>query len=77
MAIARAELGDDASVDHERLAAAVAEPLRRDEGREVFPGVVPKAAALLLALLRTAPLRSRQRQGGAAGDHRLPESQRA
>jgi prophage maintenance system killer protein len=55
MVIARTELGDDPSVDHERLAEAVAEPLRRDEGREVFPGVVPKAAALLLALLRLRP----------------------
>jgi prophage maintenance system killer protein len=53
--IARAELGDDAIPDHERLADAVAEPSRREEGADVYPGVVPKAAALLLAMLRLRP----------------------
>jgi len=54
--IARAELGDDAPVaDHGRLAEAVAEPTRREEGRESYPSIVPKAAALLLAMLRLRP----------------------
>lgn len=56
MTIARAELGAAASsVDQDRLAEAVAEPLRREESREAYPGVVPKAAALLLAMLRLRP----------------------
>ncbi|MGH2629328.1 MAG: hypothetical protein ACRDHI_02050 [Actinomycetota bacterium] len=55
MAIARAELGAEASPDHDRLTQAVAEPERREDGREAYPGVVPKAAALLLALLRLRP----------------------
>ncbi|MBA3765157.1 MAG: hypothetical protein H0X05_06575 [Actinobacteria bacterium] len=41
--------------DHGRLAEALAEPARRAEGAEVYPGVIPKAAALLLALLRLRP----------------------
>ncbi len=53
--IARAELGSAVSVDADRLAEAAAEPLRREDGREVYPGVVPKAASLLLAILRLRP----------------------
>lgn len=53
--IARAELGDDALPDHRLLAEAVAEPTRREEDADVYPGLVPKAAALLLALLRLRP----------------------
>jgi len=55
MAIARAELGERALADHGRLAEAVAEPTRREEGREVYPAVVAKAAGLLLAMLRLRP----------------------
>lgn len=55
VAIARAELGAEATPDHDRLADALAEPERREDGREAYPGVVPKAAALLLALLRLRP----------------------
>lgn len=55
MAVARAELDVGASADHGRLAEAVAEPVRRKDGREVYPGTMPKAAALLLALLRLRP----------------------
>jgi death-on-curing protein len=55
LTIARAELGPGVSVSAERVAEAVAEPLRREDGREVYPGVVPKAAALLLAMLRLRP----------------------
>lgn len=33
----------------------MAEPTRRDGGRDAYPGIVPKAAALLLAMLRTRP----------------------
>ena len=55
VAIARAELGAEATPDRERLAEAVAEPERREDGREAYPGVVPKAAGLLLALLRLRP----------------------
>ena len=55
LTIARAELGPGVSVDTERVAEAVAEPLRREDGRELYPGVVPKAAALLLAMLRLRP----------------------
>ena len=55
MTIARAELGDDALPDHGRLADAVAEPVRREEGADVYPGVIPKAAAFLLAMLRLRP----------------------
>jgi prophage maintenance system killer protein len=55
VAIAKAELGDDAKPDHGRLAEAVAEPTAREEGREAYPGPVPKAAALLLAMLRLRP----------------------
>jgi len=53
--IARAELGSSVSIDADRLAEAIAEPLRREDDREVYPGTVPKAAALLLALLRLRP----------------------
>lgn len=55
MIIARAELGAGVSVDEDRLAEAVAAPLRREEGREAYPGVVPKAATLLLEMLRLRP----------------------
>ena len=53
--IARAELGDDVLTDHRRLAEAVAEPARQEEGADVYPGLVPKAAALLLVMLRLRP----------------------
>jgi death-on-curing protein len=54
--IARTELGSSMVYDVEGLEDAVAEPDRRDEvGREAYPGVVPKAAALLLAMLRVRP----------------------
>jgi death on curing protein len=55
MTIARAELGSSVSIDADRLAVAVAEPLRREDDREAYPGPVPKAAALLLAMLRLRP----------------------
>jgi death-on-curing protein len=42
-------------VDLDRLAQAVAEPSRTTDGREAFPGVVPKAAALLLSILWLRP----------------------
>ncbi len=53
--IARAELGSATTVDADSLAEVVAEPLRLEDGRDVYPGVVPKAAALLLAMLRLRP----------------------
>lgn len=54
--IARTELGSSMVYDVEGLAEAVAEPDRRaDGGREAYPGIVPKAAALLLAMLRLRP----------------------
>lgn len=55
MAIAHAELGDRVTLDHDLLAQALSEPTRRQEGRECYPGVVPKGSALLLALLRLRP----------------------
>ena len=55
ISIACAEIGRDHQPDHDRLAEAVAEPMRRDEGRDVYPGVILKAAALLLAMSRTRP----------------------
>lgn len=55
LTIAQAELGQGVSVDTERVVEALAEPLRREDGRELYPGVVPKAAALLLAILRLRP----------------------
>lgn len=53
--IARAELGDDVVPDHGSLAEVIAEPARREEGADVYPGLVPKAATLLLAMLRLRP----------------------
>ena len=55
LAIARSETGDDQVVDMDRLAQAVAEPMRIDEGREVYPSIVPKAAALMLTILWLRP----------------------
>ncbi|CAN5723558.1 hypothetical protein BH18ACT17_BH18ACT17_08200 [soil metagenome] len=55
VAIACAEIGREHLPDHERLGEAVAEPMRRDEGRDMYPGVMLKAAALLLAMSRTRP----------------------
>ena len=53
ISIACAEIGREHPPDHDRLAEAVAEPTRRDEGRDVYPGVILKAAAFLLAMSRT------------------------
>ena len=55
VSIASAELGPDSSPDRGLLAEALAVPVERREGRDVYPGVVPKAAALLLAILRLRP----------------------
>jgi death-on-curing protein len=53
--VARSELGPATAVDGDRLAEAIAEPARTSGDRESYPGLVPKAAALLLALLRQRP----------------------
>ncbi|HVF07356.1 MAG TPA: Fic family protein [Actinomycetota bacterium] len=53
--IARAELGADVLPDHRALAEVVAEPARREGATDAYPGLVPKAAALLLAMLRLRP----------------------
>lgn len=37
------------------LAEALSVPVEQRDGRDVYPGVVPKAAALLLAILRLRP----------------------
>ena len=37
------------------MKAAVEEPLRTDDSRDVYPGLHLKAAALLLAIMREAP----------------------
>jgi prophage maintenance system killer protein len=42
-------------VDVDRLKVVVEEPLRLDEGRDVYPGVHLKAAALFLAMMRESP----------------------
>jgi death on curing protein len=55
MAIARSELGDDVVADLGRLIEAVEEPSRPADGREAYPGVVPKAAAFLLSMLWRRP----------------------
>jgi death-on-curing protein len=55
MAIARAEIGAEAAVDRDHLTEALAEQTRRVDDRDAYPGLVPKAAALLLALLRLRP----------------------
>lgn len=55
VSIARAELGADVLPDHRALAEVVAEPSRREGATDVYPGLVPKAAALLLAMLRSRP----------------------
>jgi death on curing protein len=55
VSIASAELGRDARPDRALLAAAVAAPTEQRDGRDAYPGVVPKAAALLLAILRLRP----------------------
>jgi death-on-curing protein len=55
MAIARAELGTGAAVDRDRLSEALEEQTRRVDDRDAYPGLVPKAAALLLALLHLRP----------------------
>ena len=55
VSIARAELGADVLPDHRALAEVVAEPARREGATDAYPGLVPKAAALLLAMLRLRP----------------------
>jgi prophage maintenance system killer protein len=55
VSIARAELGRDATPDRTVLAEALSVPVEQRDGRDVYPGVVPKAAALLLAILRLRP----------------------
>jgi death-on-curing protein len=58
LAIARPELGGDPVVDIGRLAQAVAEPMRVADGREAYPSIVPKAAALMLTILWLRPFSS-------------------
>ena len=55
VSIASAELGPDATHDRAVLADALSVPVEQRDGRDVYPGIVPKAAALLLALLRLRP----------------------
>ena len=55
MSIASAELGRDNAPDRALLAEAVSVPVERRDGRDVYPGVVPKAASLLLAIVRLRP----------------------
>lgn len=57
MAIGDAELGPAVDVDVDRLKVVVDEPLRTDDGRDVYPGLHLKAAAFLLAMTRERPLR--------------------
>ena len=42
-------------MDLDRLKAVVEEPLRTDDGRDVYPGLHLKGAALLLAMMRERP----------------------
>lgn len=42
-------------MDLDRLKVVVDEPLRTEEGRDVYPGLHLKGAALLLALMRERP----------------------
>ena len=42
-------------MDLDRLKVVVEEPLRIDEGRDVYPGLHLKAAALFLAMMRESP----------------------
>ncbi len=55
LSIGDAELGHDVDVDVDRLKVVVEEPLRTDEGRDAYPGLHLKAAALLLAMMREGP----------------------
>jgi death on curing protein len=42
-------------VDVDRLKVVVEEPLRTEDGRDLYPGLHLKAAALLLAMMREGP----------------------
>jgi prophage maintenance system killer protein len=55
VSIAIAELGRDATPDRALLAEVLSVPVEQRDGRDVYPGVVPKAAALMLAMLRRRP----------------------
>ncbi len=76
LSIGDAELGHDVDVDVDRLKVVVEEPLRTDEGRDVYPGLHLKAAALLLAMMREGPVRARQRAHGAPVDGGVLEPER-
>lgn len=55
VSIASAELGRDDTPDRALLAEALSVPVEQRDGRDAYPGVVPKAAALLLAIVRLRP----------------------
>ena len=55
LAIGEAELGRAVGADEDRLKACASEPMREDGGRDVYPGVHPKAAALCMTIVRSKP----------------------
>jgi death-on-curing protein len=55
LAIGESELGRSVEADEDRLKACVVEPMREDGGRDVYPGIPLKAAALCMAIVRTKP----------------------
>jgi death-on-curing protein len=55
LAIARVHLGDHAVAEDRTLAAAASEPSRTRRGRDVYPGMHLKAAALMMGMLRARP----------------------
>jgi death on curing protein len=55
LAIGESELGRTVEADEDRLKACVVEPMREEDGRDVYPGIHPKAAALCMAIVRLRP----------------------
>jgi death on curing protein len=55
LAIGEAELGRTIEADDDRLKACVHEPMREEGGRDVYPGIHVKAAALCMAIVRSKP----------------------
>ncbi len=55
LAIGDGELGRSVGADEERLKVCATEPLREEGGRDVYPGIHPKAAALCMSIVRSKP----------------------
>jgi death-on-curing protein len=55
LAIGEAELGRWVEADDDRLKACVHEPIRTEDGRDAYPGIHAKAAALCMAIVRSKP----------------------